>query len=141
MKDVYKVVTEDYAWCKNIIKYHGLLHLLELQWQRLMVPQVLKSFWLTKFIYQLVIIATILLPNLEYFKAADDNSIAGKDLLLFTVKQLSIAGCETIICVSGMSSVLCSILNKIGQLIQKFLIAIDGNVVFYCFSLLSNFKF
>lgn len=40
IKDVYKVANEDYTWCKHVIKYHGLLHLLELQWQRLMIPQV-----------------------------------------------------------------------------------------------------
>ena len=40
LQDVYRVVTEDYTWCKHVIKYHGLLHLLELQWQRLMIPTV-----------------------------------------------------------------------------------------------------
>jgi len=53
IKDVFRVATEDYTWCKHVIKYHGLLHLLELQWQRLMIPQVLKTFWIAKFIYQL----------------------------------------------------------------------------------------
>lgn len=40
LKDVYNVITEDYTWCKHVIKYHGLSHLFELQWQRLMIPQV-----------------------------------------------------------------------------------------------------
>lgn len=68
--------------------------------------------------------------NSNYFNGSNDQEIndyliTKRDLLLFIIKQLSIAGCETIICVSGMSSILCSILNKLGQLIQKFLIAID----------------
>ena len=45
--------------------------------------------------------------------------------MVFVIKQLLIAGCETIICVSGMSSILSGILNKFGELIQKFLVAID----------------
>jgi len=129
IKDVFRVATEDYTWCKHVIKYHGLLHLLELQWQRLMIPQVLKTFWIAKFIYQLSIILSILVLNSTYFNSNNTQTaeqfFSIKDLFLFTIKQLSVAGCETIICVSGMSSILSSILNKLGQLIQKFLIAID----------------
>lgn len=91
----------------------------------------MKTFWITKFFYQLSIIVSIFILNSRYFNIlnntlpAANQLVSTNDLLLFIIKQLSIAGCETIICVSGMSSILCSILNKLGQLIQKFLIAID----------------
>lgn len=82
----------------------------------------MKTFWITKFFYHLSIIELVFVLNPT---TPAEQFLTIKDVLLFTIKQLSIAGCETIICVSGMSSILCSILNELGQLIQKFLIAID----------------
>lgn len=89
------------------------------------VPQVLKTFWIVKFLYQLSVILTMLAVNSNYFGSLKQGDHSVGDVLVFITKQLLIAGCETIICVSGMSSILSGILNKFGELIQKFLVAVD----------------
>lgn len=72
-------------------------------------------------------ILTLLLVNSNYFDNINrgDHPVSKMAIVVFIIKQLLITGCETIICVSGMSSILSGILNKLGELIQKFLVAVD----------------
>lgn len=120
-------IVQDFNWCRYIVRYHGLYALFENQWSRLQVPQVLKVFWLSKMCEQIVVIlAHVMQEHYETHGHIGFNS-DWIQLLFPTVRQLLITGCETIISILGMSSILCSISNCFGELMQRFLMVVSEN--------------
>ncbi|XP_076317576.1 protein TRC8 homolog isoform X2 [Tachypleus tridentatus] len=102
-------------WCNDVIKHYGLYTLLENQWLRLQVPQVLRVFWLTRVTEQAVLLlADNLTSSNPTFSVLFDNSLT-------ITKELLIRGCETLVAVLGMTSVVSSISHYIGYTVQYFL--------------------
>ena len=120
-------VVQDFNWCRYIVRYHGLYALFENQWSRLQVPQVLKVFWLSKMCEQVVVILAHVMK--EHYETHGHIGFNNDwiQLLFPTVRQLLIIGCETIISILGMSSILCSISNCFGELMQRFLMVVSEN--------------
>lgn len=133
----------DLEWARTIVRHYGIYTLVENQWSRLHVPQVLRVFWLTRLVEQALVMiaesskseAPILnSPNLASGRDGDFllfttilSSIPsqipsiGSDAILLGCKELLIRGCETVIAVLGMTSVISSISHEIGSAIQWFL--------------------
>ena len=94
---------------RNFVTNYGLSALLETQWARLKVPNVLRTFWILRVAIQLV---QILLN--EY----------GQDNFSYysTLKILMVNGCETLTAVLGMTSVISVICHYIGSFFQWILL-------------------
>lgn len=141
----------DLEWGRTIVRHYGIYTLIENQWSRLHVPQVLRVFWLTRLVEQ----ALVMIVNSNTSKhdsnavpissSTDDKVDSNGDFLLFATnlfssfpsqivpssfdsdsildgcKELLVRGCETVIAVLGMTSVISSISHEIGSSIQWFL--------------------
>lgn len=122
-------------WVKSFFRNYGLYVLLESQWIRLQVPYVLRIFWLIRLSEQAV------------FLILSQSSLNGKEESLFTspltiwnvlsfvtinseslltnTKYLMVRGCETVIAVLGMTSILSGLSHQIGCFMQAFLAVED----------------
>lgn len=138
----------DLEWGRTIVRHYGIYTLIENQWSRLHVPQVLRVFWLTRLVEQ----ALVMIVNSKHdsipvpiTSSSDDQLGSNGDFLLFSTnlfssfpsqivpssfdsdsildgcKELLVRGCETVIAVLGMTSVISSISHEIGSTIQWFL--------------------
>lgn len=123
-KTIYQVVREDILWARNIAKHYGVYTLVENQWARLHVPQVLRVFWLTRLTEQAIMIVADT-AHINYL----NNGVASVPLdpqyVWATLKTLLVRGCETLVAVLGMTSVLSSLSHQIGCLMQAFLVVED----------------
>ncbi|RWS03823.1 protein TRC8-like protein [Dinothrombium tinctorium] len=111
-------------WSRTFMRHYGLYTLLENQWTRLHVPQVLRVFWLTRLTEQ----AVLLIADSTHEHYLDTGVISlpfDTQHLWITSKQLMMRGCETVIAVLGMTSVVSSICYQIGSLMQSFLLVED----------------
>lgn len=135
----------DVQWCRNIIRHYGLYTLLENQWTRLHVPQVififnfycftyisficssnsaqvLRVFWLTRLTEQ----AVFLFADGTYKNWLEPGILMfDGQLVLNSTKALLVRGCETVVAVLGMTSVLSSVSHQIGNIMQSFLLVED----------------
>lgn len=115
---------DNIKWCKTIANHYGFYTLVENQWARLHVPQVLRVFWLTRLTQQAVMMFAS--------STSDSYHETGLILLAFNatetkqaIKSLVTRGCETTMAVLGMTSVISSISNQIGSIIAWFLAVED----------------
>ncbi|XP_076372189.1 protein TRC8 homolog [Tachypleus tridentatus] len=115
---IVETLISEFQWCNDVIKHYGLYMLLENQWLRLQVPQVLRVFWLTRVIEQAVLLLADTFHGTNatgsVFSMLFDNSY-------IITKELLIRGCETLVAVLGMTSVVSSISHYIGYSMQCFL--------------------
>lgn len=130
---IFSKLSKDIQWTRVTLRDFGIYHLIENQWSRLHVPQVLRVFWLTRFVEQALILSVNhyfttppdvhlkILPGVIMEAAPKDDSSSLETFLITSVKELLIRGCETVIAVLGMTSVISSISHQIGCFIQWFL--------------------
>jgi E3 ubiquitin-protein ligase RNF139 len=123
-KYVFRTLMQDIHWSRNIVRHYGLYTLVENQWSRLHVPQVLRVFWLTRLVEQAVMIIADS-AHQNYLSTGMVKMSFDGTYLWLTLKELLIRGCETVVAVLGMTSVLSSISHQIGCLMQCFLAVED----------------
>ncbi|KAF7490665.1 Protein TRC8 -like protein [Sarcoptes scabiei] len=119
---------DEINWIKAYMRDLGLFALIENQWNRLNIPYVFRIFWISRVVLQ----ASVLLmeKNQENLNAKSMahffiSVIFDTTFLLECLKHLLVRGCETMVAVLGMTSVLSGITYRIGCLIQSFLMIDD----------------
>ena len=81
-------------------------------------------FWLTRFCEQAILL--IADPAYHYYFSSGEVKFPFDiEYINATIKHLMIRGCETVIAVLGMTSILSSISNQIGYLMRSFLLIED----------------
>ena len=106
--DIFKTLSSGYRHAVNFAENFGLSALVENEWQRLNVPCVLRAFWTIRLLEQF---ATMSFETQEPLT------------LMFTAQKLLVTGCETLIALLGMTSIISIICHYIGKAFQIFLIS------------------
>lgn len=106
--DIFKTLISGYRHAVSFAENFGLSALVENEWQRLNVPCVLRAFWTIRLLEQF---ATMTLDTQEPLT------------LMFTVQKLLVTGCETLIALLGMTSIISIICHYIGKMFQMFLMS------------------
>lgn len=108
-----------------IMRHHGLHVLLEDKWVRLKIPHVLRLFWLVRFSEHIVNHAIATGQQLsDDTKAAMGLTV---DEFLDLGKKLLVQGCDTVVAVLGMTSMVASVAHYLSCGIQQFLMAEDDD--------------
>ncbi|XP_030751278.1 protein TRC8 homolog [Sitophilus oryzae] len=123
-----------YVQAKAFISNFGISALVEREWLRLNVPEVLRTFWLLRTIEHA---GTFFLAG--YWGIEDGHSPYFR-----LMKYLLVSGCDTLTAVLGLTSVVSYICNFIGKFFQWVLLTEDENdrnfgtvsaIVFYILAL------
>lgn len=120
-KTIIRELYQDYEWSKTIVRHYGTYTLIENQWVRLHVPQVLRVFWLTRLVEHAVHLISESEASWAFFEYGSLKLPSDLSVISNAAKTLIVKGCETIIAVLGMTSILSSISHQIGCGIQWFL--------------------
>ncbi|CAH1099348.1 unnamed protein product [Psylliodes chrysocephalus] len=127
-------VYSGYLQAKNIVSNFGMSALVESEWLRLNVPEVLRTFWILRVLEH----AGIFFLS-GYWDIEDGNSPYFRLL-----KFLMVTGCDTLTAVLGITSIVSYICNYIGKFFQWILLTDDENdknfgtvsaIVFYILAL------
>ncbi|KAI1305785.1 Protein TRC8 -like protein [Halotydeus destructor] len=119
-KTIYNGIRDDILWAKNMSRHYGVYTLIDNQWTRLHVPQVLRVFWLTRLTEQAIVIVADT-AHANYISSGSASVPLDPQYVWSTGKELMIRGCETVIAVLGMTSMLSSLSYQIGTMTQNFL--------------------
>ncbi|KAG5893529.1 hypothetical protein JTB14_006065 [Gonioctena quinquepunctata] len=125
------LATVKFVLCTSVVQ---IIHLVESEWLRLNVPEVLRTFWMLR-----VFEHTIIFFLSGYWELEDGNSPYFRLL-----KYLMVTGCDTLTAVLGITSIVSYICNYIGKFFQWILLTDDENdknfgtvsaIVFYILAL------
>ncbi|XP_063992542.1 protein TRC8 homolog [Diachasmimorpha longicaudata] len=104
-----KIIHAGYKHARTFISNYGLSALAEIEWIRLNVPNVLRTFWMLRVSEQIIQIL--------------GNNYGDETLTLCTmIKTLLVNGCETLTAVLGMTSIISYICHHIGGFFQWVLL-------------------
>lgn len=121
-RHIYNTIWRGVTFCRSVVRHYGLYTLLEDQWIRLHVPQVLRVFWLTRITEQ----AVFMIVDTTHDRYRTDGIIAlTMDNMHGLTRELLIRGCETLVAIFGMTSVISSLSHYLGQTVQNFLLLED----------------
>lgn len=113
LKHILVVFQASYYTSKYMVKNFGLQNFIEAQWKRLHVPDALRMFWLTRIlissIYHVAIKAT-----------ENDGELTGADVLDVCCQQL-VCGCDNIVSLLGMTSVISYLAYHLGLMVAAFI--------------------
>nr|CAH7746034.1 unnamed protein product [Callosobruchus chinensis] len=127
-------VYSGYIQAKNFVTNFGVSALIESEWLRLNVPEVLRTFWSLRVLEH---IGIFLLSG--YWSVEDGNSPYFR-----LIKYLMVTGCDTLTAVLGITSMVSYICNYIGKFFQWILLTDDEDdknfgtvsaIVFYILAL------
>ncbi|KAG5671481.1 hypothetical protein PVAND_001676 [Polypedilum vanderplanki] len=107
--DIFKTLISGYRHAVSFAENFGLSALVENEWQRLNVPCVLRAFWTIRLLEQFA--SLTLSPEGEALS------------FMFTIQKLLVSGCETLIALLGMTSIISMICHYLGVLFQMFLMS------------------
>ncbi|XP_036674204.3 protein TRC8 homolog isoform X1 [Drosophila suzukii] len=108
-----RTVYNGYQYALNFVSNFGLSALIENEWQRLNVPNVLRVFW------------TIRIIQGGYALATTESEEALE--LMPATQKLLVDGCETLTAVLGMTGVISMICHYIGRGFQWYLLTYDND--------------
>lgn len=108
-----------YMYARNYVSNMGMSALVEAEWVRLSVPEVLRTFWILRALEHAGLFFISGLWN-----HADEN---GPTPLFRLVKSLMISGCETLTAVLGVTSIISFICNNIGRFFQWILLTDEND--------------
>ncbi|XP_050304659.1 protein TRC8 homolog isoform X2 [Anthonomus grandis grandis] len=126
-----------YVQAKTFISNFGVSALVENEWLRLNVPEVLRTFWVLRTIEH----AAIFYVSGEWDNPPVDDINSPYFRLM---KYLLVTGCDTLTAVLGLTSVVSYICNYVGKFFQWVLLTDDENdknfgtvsaIVFYILAL------
>lgn len=107
-----------YMYAKNFISNFGLSALIEAEWLRLCVPEVLRTFWMLRALEH-----TGIFFISGFWNQMDD----GLTPVFRLVKSLMVTGCETLTAVLGITSIVSYICNNIGRFFQWILLTDEND--------------
>lgn len=131
---IFHSVHSGYLQAKIFVSNFGMSALVESEWLRLNVPEVLRTFWILR-----VIEHTGIFFMSGYWDIDDGNSPYFR-----LMKYLMVTGCDTLTAVLGITSIVSYICNYIGKFFQWILLTDDENdknfgtvsaIVFYILAL------
>lgn len=108
-----------YMYARNYVSNMGMSALVEAEWVRLSVPEVLRTFWILRALEHAGIFFISGLWN-----HVDENGLTP---LFRLVKSLMISGCETLTAVLGVTSIISYICNNIGRFFQWILLTDEND--------------
>lgn len=123
-----------YVHARNFVSNFGMSALVETEWGRLNVPEVLRLFWVLRILEH-----TVVFFLAGYWHEVDDHSPYFR-----LMKHLLVTGCDTLTAVLGITSIVSYICNYIGKFFQWLLLTDDENdknfgtvsaIVFYILAL------
>ncbi|KAK4308303.1 hypothetical protein Pmani_019985 [Petrolisthes manimaculis] len=119
-----EVVVEGYRYARRVMTDFGLHALLESEWVRLNVPNVLRTFWVIRVVQHVM----SLVAEIAYARG-DYRSIfllgVGDVFVIF--KSVMIQGCETAVALLGMTSVVSYVSHYVGVLFQMILLTTEDD--------------
>lgn len=108
-----------YMYARNYVSNMGMSALVEAEWIRLSVPEVLRTFWILRALEHAGLFFISGLWN-----HVDENGLTPPFRL---VKSLMISGCETLTAVLGITSIISYICNNIGRFFQWILLTDEND--------------
>ncbi|KAL3269792.1 hypothetical protein HHI36_008851 [Cryptolaemus montrouzieri] len=123
-----------YLHARNFVANFGMSALVEAEWLRLNVPEVLRTFWLLRVMEHTGI----------FFLSGYWDTQDGYSPYFRLMKYLMVTGCDTVSAVLGITSIVSYICSYIGKLFQWILLTEDDNdknigtvsaIVFYILAL------
>ncbi|KAH8271271.1 hypothetical protein KR018_005487 [Drosophila ironensis] len=106
-----RTVYNGYQYAMNFVSNFGLSALIENEWQRLNVPNVLRVFWIIRVLHGAYNLAT----------TESEEPIT----LTAGIEKLMVDGCETLTAVLGMTGIISLICHHIGRGFQWYLLTYD----------------
>lgn len=131
---IFHTLFTGYTHAKTFISNFGMSALVETEWTRLNVPEVLRTFWLLR-----VLEHTGIFFASGYWEIED-----GLNPNFRLMKYLLVTGCDTLTAVLGITSIVSYVCNYIGKFFQWLLLSDDENdknfgtvsaIVFYILAL------
>lgn len=104
-----------YCHVHNMLSNFGMATFVEAEWTRLNVPSVLLTFWLMRVFGHAVFL------GIDYLHSEEFNPLS--DVLYQMAKTLLVGGCDTLVAVLGMTSVVSYLCYYLGCLFQWALLA------------------
>ncbi|XP_034255044.1 protein TRC8 homolog [Thrips palmi] len=104
-----------YCHVHNMLSNFGMATFVEAEWTRLNVPSVLLTFWLLRVFGHAVFL------SIDYLHSGENNPLS--DVLYQMAKTLLVGGCDTLVAVLGMTSVVSYLCYYLGCLFQWALLA------------------
>ncbi|CAL4147946.1 unnamed protein product, partial [Meganyctiphanes norvegica] len=119
-----QVVFGGYQYARGVMRDYGLHSLLESEWVRLNVPNVLRTFWMIRVAQHIVLLlGEFMYVNGEYQSLLTLDLAAGYVIFKAVMTQ----GCETAVALLGMTSIVSYISHYIGILFQMVLLTEDDD--------------
>lgn len=112
---IIQSVYSGYVQAKNFVSNFGMSALVESEWLRLNVPEVLRTFWMLRLLEH-----TGIFFLSGYWEVEDVHSPYFRLL-----KYLMVTGCDTLTAVLGITSIVSYICNYIGKFFQWILLTDD----------------
>ncbi|KAK3851719.1 hypothetical protein Pcinc_041649 [Petrolisthes cinctipes] len=119
-----EVVVEGYRYARRVMTDFGLHALLESEWVRLNVPNVLRTFWVIRVIQHVMsLVAEIVYARGDYRSIF----LLGVEDVYVIFKAVMIQGCETAVALLGMTSVVSYVSHYVGVLFQMILLTTEDD--------------
>lgn len=115
---IVQTLYNGYMYGKNFISNFGLSALVEAEWLRLCVPEVLRTFWILRALEH-----TGIFFISGFWSQMDD----GLTPIFRLTKSLMVSGCETLTAVLGITSIVSYICNNIGRFFQWVLLTEEND--------------
>lgn len=112
--NVVETLYSGYLYAREYVSHVGMSALVEAEWLRLSVPEVLRAFWILR-----------ALEHAGFFFLSglwSENDTSGLSPLFRLVKSLMVSGCETLTAVLGITSIISFVCNNIGRVLQWILL-------------------
>ncbi|XP_050696269.1 protein TRC8 homolog [Eriocheir sinensis] len=119
-----QVVMGGYQYARNVMREFGLHSLLESEWVRLNVPNVLRTFWLVRAANHVV----LLLGEFMYARG-EQQTLWDLDVgaLYVIFKAVMTQGCETAVALLGMTSIVSYVSHYVGVAFQMVLLTVEDD--------------
>lgn len=114
---VIQTVYNGYLHARNFVSNFGMSALIEAEWIRLSVPEVLRTFWMLR----------VLEHSGIFFINGLWQEMDGATPVFRLGKNLMVTGCDTLTAVLGITSVVSYICHHIGRLFQWVMLTEDEN--------------
>ncbi|EFA10501.1 protein TRC8 homolog [Tribolium castaneum] len=131
---IIQTLYNGYTHARTFVSNFGMSALVETEWTRLNVPEVLRTFWMLRVLEH----AGIFFAS-GYWDLEDDHTPYFR-----LMKYLLVTGCDTLTAVLGITSIVSYVCNYIGKFFQWLLLSDDENdknfgtvsaIVFYILAL------
>lgn len=113
---VVRTLCDGYVYARNFVSNFGMAALVEAEWMRLGVPEVLRTFWVLR-----------ALEHAGAFLVSGLWTGAGTEPLFQLIKSLMVSGCETLTAVLGITSIVSFMCNNIGRFFQWVLLTEEND--------------